>query len=130
MQIVPFTVGLRSMTKLQALNIHLPNSNLRSLEVKELALSLCGKKFLKELHVELYKNEIADKSGIYFGKAFTSLNSLEKLDFSLMRCEILPCTSENICLGIGMLNNLKKLHLYLGENSVSPFTLTSLTYSF
>ena len=101
MQIAPFTAGLKSMWQLKFLNIHLPNSNIRSTEVKDLALSLCNKRYLKELQVELFKNEIADKSGVFFAKALTSLVSLEKLDFSLMRCEILPCTSENFCLGIG-----------------------------
>lgn len=31
---------------------------------------------------------------------------------------------------MGVLKHMKKLHLYFGENPISSFTLTSLTYSF
>jgi hypothetical protein len=118
------------MDKLQQVNIHLTNSIIRSVELKELAESLSDKKYLKELQLEFFKNEIMDKSCILFAKCIASLNNLQKLDFSLMRCEVLPCIAEKISLGVGELKQLKKLHLYLGENSISSFTMTSLTYSF
>lgn len=64
------------MKKLRMLKLSLPNQMIRSGEVENLALSLEGKNYLLELKVELLKNEIVDKNGIYFARSIASLKRL------------------------------------------------------
>lgn len=42
---------------------------IRSSEVREIALSLGNKPNLRELQLEFFKNEIMDKSGVFFASS-------------------------------------------------------------